>query len=493
MTTESYLQGKSGPWELVVGLEIHAQVYSKAKLFSGSSTTFGSDPNANVSFFDAAFPGMLPVINDYCVKQAVKTGFGLNAVVNKVSIFDRKNYFYPDLPAGYQISQFKNSIVGTGYLDVDLDNGETKRIGITRLHLEQDAGKSIHDQRPDATLIDLNRAGVALMEIVSEPDIRSIEEAQGFVKKLRTLLRYLGTCDGNMEQGSMRADVNVSVRKLHAPLGTRCEIKNVNSIRFIGEAIMYEARRQIEILENGGTINQETRLFDPHKGITRSMRSKEDAHDYRYFPDPDLPPLILEDAEIEAIKHSLPELPDAKKNRFISSFQLAPYEASLLTSELETAEFYEASILAFGDPLPEKSAKLLANWMLGDFFAALNRESLSIHEAKVSPQALAQLILLIVNETISGRIAKDVFIEMWDTQKDPQSIVKEKGLEQVSDNKAILACIEEILSRNLDQVSEYKSGKEKVFGFFVGQVMKQMAGKANPALVNQILRERLNS
>lgn len=496
-TATKYIEGSTGPWELVIGLEVHAQATSKAKLFSGAATTFGAEPNAQVSFIDAAFPGMLPVINDMCVKQAIKTGLGLNAVIHKFSVFDRKNYFYPDLPAGYQISQFKHPIVGQGYLDIDLENGETKRIGITRLHLEQDAGKSIHDQRPDATFIDLNRAGVALMEIVSEPDIRSAEEAQAFVKKLRSLLRYLGTCDGNMEQGSLRADVNVSVRRPGEDLGTRAEIKNVNSIRFIGQAIHYEARRQIEILENGGQIDQETRLFDASKGETRSMRSKEDAHDYRYFPDPDLPPLLLTDEEIETLRRQLPELPDVKKKRFMDSFGLAHYDAALLTSEIEIANYYEQSLeelqkkISSPDDLA-KSGKTLANWILGELFAALNRDSLTIVESKVKPQDLADLIVLMAKGTISGRIAKDVFVDMWETGANPETIVKEKGLEQVSDDSAITACIDRILAENPDHVADYKAGKDKLFGFFVGKVMKEMAGKANPTVVNELLKKKLS-
>jgi aspartyl-tRNA(Asn)/glutamyl-tRNA(Gln) amidotransferase subunit B len=492
-TTAKYIDGSTGPWELVIGLEIHAQIVSQSKLFSGAATAFGADPNTQVSFIDAAFPGMLPVINEVCVKQAVKTGLGLQAQINTFSVFDRKNYFYPDLPAGYQISQFTQPIVGKGHLDIDLDNGETKRIGITRLHLEQDAGKSTHDQSPYASHIDLNRCGVALMEIVTEPDIRSIEEAQAFVKKLRSLLRYLGTCDGNMEQGSLRADVNVSVRKPGAALGTRAEIKNVNSIRFIGQAIEYEARRQIELLESGKEIDQETRLFDANKGATRSMRSKEDAHDYRYFPDPDLPPLLISQEEIEAIRAELPELPDAKKTRFMENFGLSSYEAALLTTEIEIAAFFEETLQHLKGQNLHQAGKMVANWIMGELFAALNRETLSMTASKIKPESLAGLLTLIIKGTISGKIAKDVFTQMWETGKAADVIVREQSLEQVSDDKAILECIDKILQENPAQVEEYKAGKDKVFGFFVGKVMKEMAGKANPALVNDLLKKKLSS
>ncbi len=487
-----YIQGKTGPWEVVIGLEVHAQITSKAKLFSGASAAFGGDPNTQVSFIDAGFPGMLPVINRFCVEQAIKTGLGLNAQINKTSIFDRKNYFYADLPQGYQISQFLCPIVGKGHLDIELENGTVRRINITRLHLEQDAGKSIHDQHPSKTYIDFNRAGVALMEIVSEPDIRSIEEAQAYIKKLRGLLRYLGTCDGNMEQGSLRADINISLRRPEADYGTRAEIKNVNSVRFMGQAISYEIQRQMNILENGGQVDQETRLFDAAKGITRSMRSKEDAHDYRYFPDPDLPPLVLTDEEIEYIRVTLPELPDAKKTRFINDYNLSPYDAGVLSSELETVTYFETALKSLKDS-NEKSIKLLANWMIGELFAALNKDSLSIEESKVSPQLLADLINFIYDETISGRLAKDIFAEMWETGENPDKIINAKGLVQVSDEDTIAAAVDKILSENQDKVSEYLSGKDKLLGFFVGQVMKMMQGKGNPAVINKILLEKLKS
>jgi aspartyl-tRNA(Asn)/glutamyl-tRNA(Gln) amidotransferase subunit B len=482
----------AGPWEVVIGLEVHAQVSSEAKLFSGSATTFGAMPNTQVCFVDAALPGTLPVINRFCVEQAIKTGLGLNAEIHLFSVFDRKNYFYADLPQGYQISQYKHPIVGEGYLDIEDADGHTKRIGIERLHLEQDAGKSMHDQRPDKSHIDLNRAGVALMEIVSKPDMRSAEEAQAYVKKLRALLRCLGTCDGNMEQGSMRADVNISLRKPGEPYGTRAEIKNVNSVRFMGQAVLYEIARQREILESGGTVDQETRLFDAARGITRSMRSKEDAHDYRYFPDPNLPPLVVEAALVERLKASLPELPDAKKNRFMTDYGIASYDAAVLTSETEISDFFEASLAALNtkDAAP---SKMLANWMMTELFAALNKDGLAITDSKVTPAHFAELITLIQKDVISGKIAKDVFAFMWESGKAPQDIVKEKGLEQVSDTGAIEGVIDAILSANADKVAEYRSGKDKLFGFFVGQVMKQMAGKANPALVNDVLLKKLSS
>ncbi len=488
-----YIDGTTGPWEVVIGLEVHAQITSKAKLFSGAATDFGADPNTQVSFIDAGFPGMLPVINTFCVEQAVKTGLGLNAEINIFSVFDRKNYFYPDLPQGYQISQYQKPIVGKGYLDIELEDGTTRRIGITRLHLEQDAGKSIHDLHPSKSYIDLNRSGIALMEIVSEPDIRSIEEAQAYVKKLRSLLRYLGTCDGNMEQGSLRADVNVSLRRPGEPFGTRAEIKNVNSVRFMGQAIQYEIERQLEILESGGEAVQETRLFDAGKGITRSMRNKEDAHDYRYFPDPDLPPLILMQEQIDRIRSSLPELPDAKKERFIRDFSLSSYDASVLTSEMELAMYYEEALAALtSEERQQNGAKMLANWMIGDLFAALNRDGLSIEDAKVRPEGLAALIRLILKGTISGKIAKDVFADLWENGGTPEEIVKSKGLEQVSDDSAILKVIDHVLESHADKVAEYKSGKDKLFGFFVGQVMKEMQGKGNPALINDLLKKKLS-
>lgn len=487
----SYVEGRTGPWEVVIGLEVHAQVTSNSKLFSGASTEFGADPNSQVSLVDAGFPGTLPVINDYCVSQAIKTGLGLHAKINKHSVFDRKNYFYPDLPAGYQISQYKHPIVGEGHLDIDLADGTSKTIRIERIHLEQDAGKSIHDQHPNKTFIDLNRSGVALMEIVTMPDMSSREEAMAFVKSLRSLVRYLGTCDGNMEQGSMRADVNVSLRRPGAELGTRAEIKNVNSIRFMGQAVDYEVQRQMEILEDGGTVDQETRLFDPVRGETRSMRSKEEAHDYRYFPDPDLPPLVLTEELVERVRQSLPELPDAKKRRFIETLGLSPYDAAVLVSDGDFADYYE-SALAATKQKDDKSPKLLANWITSELFGAMNRDSLTITESKVTPEHMAEMVDLIVDGTISGRIAKDVFLEMWESGKVAADIVKEKGLEQVSDDSSIRACIEQILKDNSDKVAEYRSGKDKLFGFFVGQAMKAMQGKANPKLLNDVLKEMLD-
>ncbi len=479
------IEGKTGPWEIVIGLEVHAQVVSRAKLFSGASTAFGAEPNAQVSFVDAAFPGMLPVINRACVEQAVKTGLGLNATINEVSVFDRKNYFYPDLPAGYQISQYKQPIVGEGHLDIDLANGETKRVGIERLHLEQDAGKSIHDQHPQKTYIDLNRAGVALMEIVSKPEMRSPEEAGAYMRKMRALVRYLGTCDGNMEEGSLRCDANVSVRRPGEGLGTRCELKNINSIRFVMQAIEYEARRQVEVLEDGGTIRQETRLFDSAKGVTRPMRSKEHAHDYRYFPDPDLLPLVLDRSWIEEVRANLPELPDAKKARFVADYKLTPYDASVLVAEKENAEFFE--VVATG----RKDPKLAANWVIVELFGALNRLGRDIATSPVSAAHLAGLLDLIENDTISGRIAKDVFGFMVETGKDAATIVAERGLRQVTDSGAIEAAIDKVVAENAAKVAEYRSGKQALFGWFVGQVMKSTGGKANPASVNEILRKKL--
>ncbi|HQT76527.1 MAG: aspartyl/glutamyl-tRNA amidotransferase subunit B [Rhodospirillales bacterium 20-64-7] len=478
------LQGSTGTWEVVVGLEVHAQVISNAKLFSGAATAFGAEPNSQVSFVDAGFPGMLPVINRECVAQAVRTGLGLNAHINPVSRFDRKNYFYADLPSGYQISQYEHPIVGTGVVEIELSDGSVKQVGVTRLHLEQDAGKSIHDQHPTKSLIDLNRAGVALMEIVSEPDIRSPEEAGAYLRKLRSILRYLGTCDGNMEEGSMRADVNVSVRKHGEPYRTRCEVKNVNSVRFVMQAIEAEAMRQIEVWESGGTVMQETRLFDSGRGVTRPMRSKEDAHDYRYFPDPDLLPLVLEENWIAQLKATLPELPDAKKARFIQSYGLTPYDASVLVAEKATAEFYE-TVAKGRDP------KIAANWVTGDFFAALNRTGRSIEDSPVTAQQLGGLLDLIADSTINGKIAKDVFESMVETGKDAAAIVDERGLRQVTDTGAIDAAVDRILAANADKVAEYRSGKDKLFGFFVGQTMKAMAGKGNPALINETLKRRL--
>ncbi|HTI02863.1 MAG TPA: Asp-tRNA(Asn)/Glu-tRNA(Gln) amidotransferase subunit GatB [Acidisoma sp.] len=478
------IEGRTGPWELVIGLEVHAQVVSNAKLFSGASAMYGGEPNAQVSFVDAGFPGMLPVINRECVAQAVRTGLGLKAQINLVSRFDRKNYFYADLPQGYQISQFAHPIVGTGVIDIELESGEIRQIGVTRLHLEQDAGKSMHDQHPAQSFIDLNRAGVALMEIVSEPDMRSPEEAGAYLRKLRTILRYLGTCDGNMEEGSMRADVNVSVRKTGEPFRTRCEIKNVNSVRFVMQAIEAEARRQVEIWEAGETVDQETRLYDPARGETRPMRSKEDAHDYRYFPDPDLLPLVIEQAWVDELASALPELPDAKKARFISQYGIPAYDSGVLVMEQATADFYET--LAKG-----RDGKAASNWMLGDFFAGLNRLGKSIETSPISASALGGLLDLIADATINGKIAKEVLEAMMETGASALSIVEERGLKQVTDTGAIDAAVDAVLAANPDKLAEYKAGKDKLFGFFVGQVMKAMAGKGNPALVNEAIRRKL--
>jgi len=478
------IEGRTGPWELVIGLEVHAQVISNAKLFSGASATYGGEPNDHVSFVDAGFPGMLPVINGECVAQAVRTGLGLNAQINLVSRFDRKNYFYADLPQGYQISQFAHPIVGKGVIDIELESGELRHIGVTRLHLEQDAGKSMHDQHPAQSFIDLNRAGVALMEIVSEPDMRSPEEAGAYLRKLRTILRYLGTCDGNMEEGSMRADVNVSVRQAGEEFRTRCEIKNVNSVRFVMQAIEVEAARQVEIWESGGTVDQETRLYDPARGETRSMRSKEDAHDYRYFPDPDLLPLVIEQAWVDGLAAALPELPDAKKARFISQYGIPAYDAGVLVMEQATADFYET--LARG-----RDGKAASNWMLGDFFAGLNRLGKTIETSPISAETLGGLLDLIADATINGKIAKEVLEAMMETGESAAAIVEAKGLRQVTDTGAIDAAVDAVLAANPDKLAEYRSGKEKLFGFFVGQVMKAMAGKGNPALVNEAIKRKL--
>ena len=472
-------------YEVVIGLEVHAQVLSESKLFSASPTKFGSEPNTQVSLVDAAFPGMLPVINEFCIKQAIKTGIGLNAKINNRSIFDRKNYFYADLPQGYQISQYKNPIVGEGSVTLDMPEGE-KKIGIERLHLEQDAGKSIHDIDPKNTLVDLNRSGVALMEIVSKPDLRSLDEVNAFIKKLRSIMRYLGTCDGNMQEGSLRADVNVSVRKKGVlELGTRCEIKNVNSIKFMQMAIDYEANRQVDLLEEGSSVDQETRLFDTKKNETRSMRTKEDAHDYRYFPDPDLLPLELNDEFIEDIKKDIPELPDEKKKRFIEKFKLSPYEANILVSDIETSKYFE-------DVSIKSDIKLATNWITGELFALLNDKNIEITESPISSENLAKLINLIKDGTISGKIAKTVFEIMADGNKDPEKIVEEKGLKQQSDPKELEKIIDKVILDNPKNVGAYKSGKDKLFGFFVGQVMKQSNGKANPQLVNEILKKKLS-
>jgi len=482
----SVIQGATGEWEMVIGLEVHAQVSSNSKLFSGAATGFGADPNTQVSLVDAALPGMLPVINQYCVEQAVRTGLALEAQINLRSVFDRKNYFYADLPQGYQISQFLDPIVGEGKVILDMPNGVTREIGVTRLHLEQDAGKSLHDQHPSKTFVDLNRSGVALMEIVSEPDIRSSEEAAEYVRKLRTILRYIGTCDGNMEQGSLRADVNVSMRRAGEPYGTRCEIKNVNSIRFIQQAILYEAQRQVDVLEEGGTIKQETRLFDAGKGVTRSMRSKEEAHDYRYFPDPDLLPLVFDQAWVDRIGSDLPELPDDKKARFMNDLGLSPYDADVLVAERTNAAFFEE--VAAG-----RDAKTAANWVTGELFGALNKAGLDIDQSPVSAANLGMLVDLIADSTISGKIAKDVFEIMFETGSDPAKIVEDKGLRQVTDTGAIEAEVDKILAANGDKVEQYRGGKDKLFGFFVGQVMKATQGKANPKAVNEILRAKLDA
>ena len=478
------IEGSSGTWEIVCGLEVHAQVISKSKLFSGAATEFGSEPNTQVSLVDAAFPGMLPVLNEECVAQAVRTGLGLNAKINLVSRFDRKNYFYADLPSGYQISQFEQPIVGTGEIEIELPDGSARLIGVTRLHLEQDAGKSLHDQDPSRSFIDLNRCGVALMEIVSEPDIRTPEEAGAYLRKLRTVLRYLGTCDGNMDEGSMRADVNVSVRHKGEPFRTRCEVKNVNSIRFVMQAIEAEAKRQVEVWESGAEVHQETRLFDPARNETRSMRSKEDAHDYRYFPDPDLLPLVLDEAWVESLKAKLPELPDAKRARFVADYKLPPYDAGVLVAEQVTADFFET--VARG-----RDARMAANWITGDFFAALNRTGRTIETSPVSAENLGALLDLMADSTINGRIAKEVFEAMVETGAAPGDIVEQRGLRQVTDTGAIDAAVDAVLAANPDKLAEYRSGKEKLFGFFVGQVMKAMAGKGNPALVNEALKARL--
>ncbi len=479
------IKTENGEWEIVIGMEVHAQVTAKSKLFSGASCEFGAEPNTQVSMVDAAMPGMLPVLNKYCVEQAVRTGLGLNAQINNVSVFARKNYFYPDLPQGYQISQFEHPIVGKGAIEIDLPDGTVKEIGITRLHLEQDAGKSLHDQHPTKSFVDLNRSGCALMEIVSEPDIRGPEEAAAYLSKMRMILRYLGTCDGNMEEGSMRADVNVSVRKPGGPLGTRCEIKNVNSVKAVQMAIDYEARRQIEIIEDGGTIKQETRLWDPAKGETRSMRSKEEAHDYRYFPDPDLLPLELDNKWIAEIKETLPELPDQKKHRFMDSYGLSLYDSSVLIAERVRADYFET--VAKG-----RDAKLAANWVLNELLGVLNKDGKTLADSPIKASQLGGLIDLITDNTISGKIAKEVFAEMYQSGKDAGAIVEEKGLKQVTDTGAIEKVIDAVMEANPENVIAYRSGKDKLFGFFVGQVMKQTGGKANPAAVNEILKKKLD-
>jgi aspartyl-tRNA(Asn)/glutamyl-tRNA(Gln) amidotransferase subunit B len=478
------IQGETGDWELVIGLEVHAQVTAKSKLFSGAAADFGAEPNSQVALVDAGMPGMLPVINEHCIEQAVRTGLGLKAQINLTSVFARKNYFYADLPQGYQISQYEFPIVGEGEVILDMPDGSTRTVGIERLHLEQDAGKSLHDQHPTKSFIDLNRAGVCLMEIVSKPDMRSPEEAAAYVTKLRSILRYLGSCDGNMAEGSMRCDANVSVRKHGEPYRTRAEIKNLNSIRFLQQAIEFEARRQIDLYEEGGQVVQETRLFDSTKGETRSMRSKEHAHDYRYFPDPDLLPLVITEDYVAAIKAGLPELPDEKKERFIKDYGLSTYDAGVLVAEQANADFFEA-VAKGRDP------KLACNWVMGDFAAAQNRQSRTIDNPVVSAADLGGLIDLIADDTISGRLAKEVFELMVETGKAPAVIVEEKGLKQVTDTGAIEASIDAVLAANPDKVADYRGGKDKLFGFFVGQVMKATGGKANPALVNDILKTKL--
>jgi aspartyl-tRNA(Asn)/glutamyl-tRNA(Gln) amidotransferase subunit B len=476
------MKGETGNWEVVIGMEVHAQIASRAKLFSGASTAFGGEPNSHVSLVDAAMPGMLPVINEACIAQAVRTGLGLNAKINLQSVFDRKNYFYPDLPQGYQISQYKQPIVGEGEVEVDVD-GEPVTVGIERLHLEQDAGKSIHDQHAEFSLVDLNRSGVALMEIVSRPDLRSARQAQAYISKLRTILRYLGTCDGDMEKGNLRADVNVSVRRPGGDLGTRCEIKNLNSVRFIGQAIESEARRQIEILEDGGRIEQETRLFDSAKGETRSMRSKEEAHDYRYFPDPDLLPLELTAAYVEDLRQALPELPDEKRKRFIGAYGLSAYDAGVLVAERESAEFFEA--VATG-----RDGKLAANWIINELFGRLNKESLEFTASPISARQLGAILDLIASGAISGKIAKDVFEIVWTEGGDPAAIVKARRLEQVTDTGAIEKAVNAIIAANSDRVAAARA-KPAMLGWFVGQVMKSTGGKANPQVVNELLKKKL--
>ena len=481
--SRDWIKGATGDWEIIIGLEVHAQVTSKSKLFSGSSAEFGGEPNDHVSLVDAAMPGMLPVINDYCVEQAVRTGLGLKAKINNYSIFDRKNYFYPDLPQGYQISQYKQPIVGEGVVTIDLDDGKTVEVGIERLHLEQDAGKSIHDQHPSLSFVDLNRSGCALMEIVSKPDMRSSDEARAYVTKLRQIMRYLGTCDGNMEQGSLRADVNVSVRKPGGKFGTRCEIKNVNSVRFMGQAIEFEARRQIGILEDGGTIDQETRLYDPRKGETRSMRSKEEAHDYRYFPDPDLLPLEFTDEWVAAIKASLPELPDEKRNRFVSVYGLSPYDASVLSSERASSDFFEATAKG-------RDGKIAANWVINELFGRLNKEGKTFETTPVSARQLGEIVDLITLGTISGKIAKEVFEIIWTEGGSPSEIVESRGLKQVTDSGAIEKAVDQIIAQNPDKIAAVLN-KPSMLGWFVGQVMKSTGGKANPQAVNDLLRQKL--
>jgi aspartyl-tRNA(Asn)/glutamyl-tRNA(Gln) amidotransferase subunit B len=486
MSTPYIIKGNTGDWELVIGLEVHAQVVSNSKLFSGAPVGFGAETNQNVSFVDAGMPGMLPVINAKCIEQAVRTGLGINAQINLHSVFDRKNYFYADLPQGYQISQYLEPIVGKGELIIDLADGSSRSIGVTRIHLEQDAGKSMHEHSPKYSFIDLNRSGVALMEVVSEPDMRTPEEAGAYLKKLRSIVQYLGTCDGDMEKGNLRCDANVSVRRVGVKeFGTRCEIKNVNSVKFVMKAIEFEAQRQVEILEAGGTIDQETRLFDSATGETRTMRSKENAHDYRYFPDPDLLPLVLTQEYVDAIRATLPELPDQKKARYVADFGLSPYDAGVLVAEKATTDYFE-QLATKHDP------KLVSNWMTGELFARLNKLGVGIEESPITAPQLGELIALIEDNTISGKIAKTVFEKMLESGKPAKQIVEEEGLVQVTDTGAIEAAVDAIIAANADKVAEYKSGKDKLFGFFVGQAMKATGGKANPAMLNDILKKKLS-
>jgi aspartyl-tRNA(Asn)/glutamyl-tRNA(Gln) amidotransferase subunit B len=479
------IKGNTGDWEIIIGLEVHAQIDTRSKLFSGAPTDFGAEPNANVSFVDSGMPGMLPVINEKAIEQAVRTGLALGAQINKKSVFDRKNYFYPDLPQGYQISQFLDPIVGKGEITLDMPGGVVKKVGVTRIHIEQDAGKSLHEYSPNYSYIDLNRAGVALMEIVSEPDMRSADEAAAYLKKLRSIVRYIGACDGDMEKGNMRCDANVSVRKPGDKLGTRCEIKNVNSVRFLHKAIEFEAMRQVEILESGGKIDQETRLFDSAVSETRTMRSKEDAMDYRYFPDPDLLPLEFDEAFVEKIRSTLPELPDQKKDRYMRDYGLSAYDAGVIVAEAEYAEYFEALV-------KKAEPKLAASWMTGELFGRLNKLGVEIQNSPIGAEKFAGLLALIADNTISGKIAKDVLDLMFETGKDAAVIVEEKGMKQVTDTGAIEKIIDEVIAANGDKVVEYKSGKDKLFGFFVGQVMKMSGGKANPAAVNELLRKKLS-
>ena len=471
-------------WNLVIGIEIHAQVNSKSKLFSSSPTDFGSKPNSQVSLIDAAMPGMLPVINKFCIEQAVKSGIGLNAKINKKSIFDRKNYFYQDLPQGYQISQYKDPIVGEGFVEIETENGQ-KKVGVERLHLEQDAGKSLHDQDPNFTFVDLNRSGIALMEIVSKPDMNSPEEAVEYVRKVRSILRYLGTCDGNMEQGSLRADVNVSVNKPGNEYGTRCEIKNLNSFKFIHAAIVYEAKRQIKLIEQGESVNQETRLFNTQSGETRSMRSKEDAHDYRYFPDPDLLPLILDDDWIEGLKNSIPELPDQKKERLINEYSLSSYDADIIVSDKATSEYFE-------DVVKSRNPKLVTTWVTSELFSVLNKKNLNIVDSPISSEQLGELIDNIENGKISNRQAKDVFEEMYESGRDAKEIIDQKGLMQISDIGEIEHLVDKVINSNSQNVEKYKNGKDKLFGFFIGEAMKLSKGKANPKILNDLFKKKLS-